>query len=178
MPHVFNFLDCQLFWLIYRCHGYINGIGANVSWLLFLHELFIRSFILHSWASYQIRQIAGCACAGNAGNVFPRRRIQRKLRVSDPGMHYGTCVTHVPWCMSGSLYPQWWGKRSRHSRRMRIRNLTYLARGLCYDSKCIHVIHLSVVRITAVCWDIHALDTNEATMNDTNNSEWNQLLKK
>ena len=23
--------------------------------------------------------------------------------VSDPGMHYGTCVTHVPWCMSGSL---------------------------------------------------------------------------
>ena len=23
------------------------------------------------WASYQIRKIAGCACAGNAGNVFP-----------------------------------------------------------------------------------------------------------
>ena len=22
------------------------------------------------WASYQIRKIAGCACAGNAGNVF------------------------------------------------------------------------------------------------------------
>ena len=22
---------------------------------------------------------------------------------SDPCMHYGTCVTHVPWCMSGSL---------------------------------------------------------------------------
>ena len=56
-----------------------------------------------SWASYQIRKIAGCACAGNAGNVFPRRRFQRKLLVSDPGMHHGTCVTHVPWCMSGSL---------------------------------------------------------------------------
>ena len=55
------------------------------------------------WASYQIRKIAGCACAGNAGNVFPRRRFQRKLLVSDPGMHHGTCVTHVPWCMSGSL---------------------------------------------------------------------------
>ena len=25
------------------------------------------------------------------------------LRVSDPDMHHGTCVTHVPWCMSGSL---------------------------------------------------------------------------
>ena len=55
-----------------------------------------------TWASYQIRKIAGCACAGNAGNVFPRRRFQRKPLVSDPGMHHGTCVTHVPWCMSGS----------------------------------------------------------------------------
>ena len=58
---------------------------------------------LLQWASYQIRKIAGCACAGNAGNVFPRRWFQRKLLVSDHGMHHGTCVTHVPWCMSGSL---------------------------------------------------------------------------
>ena len=55
------------------------------------------------WASYQIRKIASCACAGNAGNVFPRGHLQRKPIVSDPGMHYGTCVTHVPWCMLGSL---------------------------------------------------------------------------
>ena len=55
------------------------------------------------WAFYQIRKIAGCACAGNAGNVFPRSRFQRKPLVSDPGMHHGTCVTHVSWCMSGSL---------------------------------------------------------------------------
>ena len=61
------------------------------------------SEFLVEWASYQIRKIAGCACAGNAGNVFPRRRIQRKTRVSDPGMHHGSCVTHVPWCMSGLL---------------------------------------------------------------------------
>ena len=55
------------------------------------------------WASYQIRKIAGCACAGNAGNIFPHRRFRSKSLVSDPGMHHGTCVTHVPWCMSGSL---------------------------------------------------------------------------
>ena len=55
------------------------------------------------WASYQIRKIAGCACAGNAGKVFPRRRLQMKRLVSDPGMHHGTCVTHVPRCMSGSF---------------------------------------------------------------------------
>ena len=42
-------------------------------------------------------------------------------RVSKPDMHHGTCVTHVPWCMPGSLtsgflWSQWRGK---HSRRMR-----------------------------------------------------------
>ena len=61
------------------------------------------TILTFKWASYQIRKIAGCACAGNAGNVFPCRRFQRKPLVSDPGMHHGTCVTHVPWCMSGSL---------------------------------------------------------------------------
>ena len=34
---------------------------------------------------------------------FPRHRLQGKPLVIDPGMHHGTCVTHVPWCMSGSL---------------------------------------------------------------------------
>ena len=66
------------------------------------HRVF-TAFATRTWASYQIRKIAGCACAGNAGNVFPRRRFRRKPLFSDPGMHHGTCVTHVPWCMSGSL---------------------------------------------------------------------------
>ena len=75
-----------------------------------LHAIFL-------WTSYQIR-IVGCACAGNAGNVFP------PPLVSDPDMHQGTCVTHVPWCMPGSLtsdflWSRWRGKCSRHSRRMR-----------------------------------------------------------
>ena len=43
-------------------------------------------------------------------------------RISDPDMHHDTCVTHVPWCMPGSLtsdflWSRWRGKRSRHSRR-------------------------------------------------------------
>ena len=32
---------------------------------------------------------------------FPRHRLQNKPLT--PGMHHDTCVTHVPWCMSGSL---------------------------------------------------------------------------
>ena len=53
---------------------------------------------LIAWASYQIRKIAGRACAGNAGSVFHREPL-----VSDSGMHHVTCVMHVTWCMSGSL---------------------------------------------------------------------------
>ena len=34
---------------------------------------------------------------------FPRPLAQRKPLVSDPYMHHGTCVMHVPWCMSGLL---------------------------------------------------------------------------
>ena len=68
-------------------------------------------------ASYQIRKIACCACTGDAGNVSP------SLRVSDPDMNHGTCVTHVLWCMLGSLFngflwSRWRVKHSRHSRRM------------------------------------------------------------
>ena len=35
-----------------------------------INALWNERFVLH-WASYHIRKIAGCACAGNAGNVFP-----------------------------------------------------------------------------------------------------------
>ena len=82
-----------------------------------------------SWASYQIRKIAGCACAGNAGNVFPRHRLQRKPLVSDPDMHHGTCVTHVPWCMSGSLTRGGGENVPGIPGACANLNLTYLARG-------------------------------------------------
>ena len=78
-------------------------------------------FTYWPWASYKIRKIAGWACTGNAGNVSP------PSGVSDPDMHHVTCVTHVPWCILGSLTSGFlrsrWrgkrrGKRPRHSRRM------------------------------------------------------------
>ena len=54
------------------------------------------------------------------GTFFP------PSRVSDPDIHHGTCMTHVPWCMlgsltSGSLWSRWRGKRSRYSQRTRNR---------------------------------------------------------
>ena len=42
---------------------------------------------------------------------FLRHQLQRKPRVSDPGMHHG--MMHA-----GIANPRWRGKRSRHSRRM------------------------------------------------------------
>ena len=36
-----------------------------------LAKLGLHSFVPGIWASYQIRKIAGCACAGNVGNGFP-----------------------------------------------------------------------------------------------------------
>ena len=86
------------------------------------------------WASYQISKIEDRACTGNAGNC-PRDRLQRKPLVSDPGMHHGTCVTHVPWCMSGSLtrgggenVP---GSPGACACACATRNFTYLSRGPC-----------------------------------------------
>ena len=43
------------------------------------------------------------AHAAEMAGTFPRHRLQTKPLDSDPGMHHGTCVTHVPGCMSGSL---------------------------------------------------------------------------
>ena len=51
----------------------------------------------HPWASCQIRKIAGAHAPGMPGTFSP------SPQVSDPDMHHGTCVTHVPWCMPGSL---------------------------------------------------------------------------
>ena len=53
-----------------------------------------------------------------------RERFSRRRGLATPDMHHSTCVTHVPWCMPGSLtsgllWSRWRGKRSRHSRRMR-----------------------------------------------------------
>ena len=51
----------------------------------------------YTWASCQIRQIGGAHAPGIPGAFSPQPEA------SDPDMHHGTCVTHVPWCMPGSL---------------------------------------------------------------------------
>ena len=51
------------------------------------------------WASSQM----GLHMRRKCWERFPCHRLQRKPLVNDPVMHYGTCVTHMPWWMLGSL---------------------------------------------------------------------------
>ena len=55
-------------------------------------------------------------------------------RFNDPDMNHGTCVTHVPWCMSGSLtgdflWSRWRGNVPGIPSACATRNFVYLLRG-------------------------------------------------
>ena len=65
-----------------------------------------------------------------------------QLQVSYPGMQYGTCVTHVPrWMLgsltSGFLWSRWRGKRSQHSGACATGNFAYLVSGPLANGICI-----------------------------------------
>ena len=53
---------------------------------------------------------------------FVRHRLQWRPLVSEPDMQLGTCVKHGV----GIANPRWRGKRSRHSRRMRNRQILHI----------------------------------------------------
>ena len=63
------------------------------------------------------------------GERFPLDRLQRRPLVSGPGMHLGTCVTHVPWCLSGSLTRGGGENVPGIPGACATRNFTYLQRG-------------------------------------------------
>ena len=61
------------------------------------HKWPLEGHLTIAWASCQIRKIAGAHAPGMSGTFSP------PSDTSDPEMHHGTCVTHVPWCMPESL---------------------------------------------------------------------------
>ena len=74
-----------------HCHFPVPYLGVNG------HILYSSLVLLAACASYQIRKIAGCACVGYVGNVFP------PPRVSDPDMIDDTCVKPRSHCADHSL---------------------------------------------------------------------------
>ena len=75
------------------------------------------------WASCQIHKIAGAHAPGMPGTFSP------PLHVSDPDMHHGTCVTHVPWCMPDALKSAVGENVPGIPGACATRNFTYLVRG-------------------------------------------------
>ena len=72
-------------------------------------------------------------------------------RVSDPDMHHGTCVTHVSWCVPGSLtsgflWSRWRGKRSLHFQRMR--NPEFYVSGKRPFVECVKTWKLILLRLS------------------------------
>ena len=86
-----DIINLKILQKISSCVGYSFDIIVD-------HTIVIRSIgLLPDTQNCGLRMCRECR------ERFPRHRLQRKPLVSDPGMHHGTCVTHVPWCMSGSL---------------------------------------------------------------------------
>ena len=81
----------KLFWKVVLAQGKRLCCSTCLYIWLVHSEGRHNQLTLPPWASSQIRKIAGCACAGNTGNVFPHRQLKRKPLVSDPVMHHGTC---------------------------------------------------------------------------------------
>ena len=86
----------QMDWLI-KCNGHYSRINDLDP--IKTHSKRSGSMYLNPcpWASCQIHKIAGAHAPGMPGTFSP------SPQVSDPDMHHGTCVKHVPWCMPGSL---------------------------------------------------------------------------
>ena len=100
----------------------------------------------------------GIYCMSNCGlrmrrecrERFARHRLQKKPLVSDPGMHQGTCVTHVPCCMSGSLTCGGGGTVPGIPDICTTRNFKYLARGPLPPLSSYHV-HCSGFGMNSPC---------------------------
>ena len=75
--------------------------------------------------------------------TFSRHRLQMRPQVSDPGMHHSTCVTHVPWCMSGSLTRGGGENVCGISAACPTRNFAYLARGPWRIQPCMGALWLA-----------------------------------
>ena len=81
---------------------YVNRVYLQDSGRLHHISQWIRYVVMQTWASFQIRKIAGYAWAGNAGNVFPAnaglqtRHESRQVRDARAVMHTGIATYRFP----------------------------------------------------------------------------------
>ena len=111
----------------YRCHRGLNLTNASkfpfqyaMRWdmhAMVIHIVYQKHTLIKHGNGPLIRYVKlGVAHApGMPGTFSPIPRV------SNSDTHHGTCMTHVPWCMPGSLtscflWNRWRGKHSRHMR--------------------------------------------------------------
>ena len=108
-------------WFAHGYDGHAICMHAELFWLGLYHGPLTRYVKL--WVAH---------APGMPGTFSP------PSGASDPDMHHGTCVTHVPWCMPGSLTS---GFPLESAVRENVpgipgacatRHVTYLVRGPCF----------------------------------------------
>ena len=111
LKHAVTFINCSI--------DLIIGV-------LVMHSSLIE--LGHHWPLIIYVKLRVAHAPGMPGTFSPPPPI------SDPDMHHGTRVKHVPWYMPGSLtngllWSRWRRKCSRHSGACATRNFGYLVRG-------------------------------------------------
>ena len=81
----------------------MNNYHCNIMILHCLNSHLDRSVSLLEPARAPEAENCGLRMRQECRERFLRHWLQRKPIFSDPCMHHGTCVTHVPWSISGSL---------------------------------------------------------------------------
>ena len=132
---------CYRYWTIDGNFGSFMNKPSRVisaSWHSFLHKCCMRSYNSENafcsdfdyWNGPLVRYVKLWVAhvPRISGTFFP------PPRVSHPDLHQGSSVTHVPWCMPGSLtsgflWSQWWGNVPDIPGVNAACNITYLVRG-------------------------------------------------
>ena len=106
--------------LLYSCPHYSIYLSNN-SWA-----------VLYSYVTAWMGLLPDTQNCGLLMRRECRHRLQRKPLISDPSMHHGTCVTHVSWCMLGSLTRSGRENVPGIPGACATPNVAYLVRGPCH----------------------------------------------
>ena len=87
--------------LYYTTIRHLHSVGTSSLYLYVLVTIRTDNGLFPR-ASYQIRKIAGFACAGKAGNVFPATAFKENRGWAIPACITARAWPHLPWCTSGS----------------------------------------------------------------------------
>ena len=116
-------------WYAWRCGGPTVG-GKPPGAVSLLHKRYhVSKTTVHSMGLLPDMQNCRLRMRRGMPGTFPPSTTSKEPPVSDPGMYHDTCVTHVPWCISGSLTRGGTEKVPGILGACATRNFAYLARG-------------------------------------------------